>query len=160
LIADGDVLDLELQRHIENHDIIDFSADAAALLAEARSRITVGAGASLISSGNIVLHASAESSAVFTTNGTQLGITYASSSPTAEVIVENGALIQAGQDVAILAFAKNTLAVNTIVREEGTTANVSISYANAESVSHATVEAGATITAQNATVRAEMKIPS
>ena len=101
------------------------------------------------------MNADAQSSAAITTRSEYFGITYGSSSPTADVIVENGALIAAAGQVNLHASAENTLAVTTLVPQTGDIANLSVSYGKARSHSGVAVQSGATIDAASADVDAE-----
>ncbi|MCA9184769.1 MAG: VCBS repeat-containing protein, partial [Planctomycetales bacterium] len=109
----------------------------------------------IIADRDITMDADALSESQITTRNRYLGITYGSSAPTADIEVRNGTLLQAGRDVSVIAGAGNTLGVHTVVPAGGEIAHFSIAYGKARTHSRADVQAGATLLAQNATVRAD-----
>ena len=87
--------------------------------------------------------------------GDFLGGNYADSEPTANVSVGSGATITAGGSFDMEALVQNTVTLSTIVPTDASPGTISFSYEKARSTSTADVAAGATITAEDATVAAE-----
>ncbi|MEB3292084.1 MAG: DUF4347 domain-containing protein, partial [Synechococcales bacterium] len=141
---------------------------ATALRSEAIATLTLEAGAAITATNDVTMKSNARSNAQFTKVGGYLGITYASSTPTAKVILKGngtqGATIQAGNSFEMLAQTNNTLELATYVANVAVLASplqgalageLAISYAKAISTSTAEVQKGATVTALNAIIRAQ-----
>jgi hypothetical protein len=125
------------------------------VISKSLAQIRVGAGAHLEASGDVSLTADGVAEAQIITRNRYLGITYGSSSPTAKITLENGAALSAGGDVQILSTASNTLDVRTLVPASSEIAHFSISYGKARTNARADIQAGASVAARNATIRAE-----
>ena len=124
------------------------------MLAEATSTIVLQAGVIVQAARDVFLDADAVADTAITTRGKYLGITYGSSSPEATVTVGEAATVLAGRNFTAEATAENTLTIRTIVPQAGDVAGISVSYGNAVARSLAEIRPGATVNAQNVTVRA------
>jgi autotransporter-associated beta strand protein len=148
-------IESELGQQIDELDLIEFNAPAAAIFSDAEAAIRIAAGALLRADADIALDAHALAEASITTEGKYLGATFGSTNPTAIVEVAAGVTISAGGALSLLAHSDNTLDITTVVPAAGETANVSVSYGKADAVSKADVAAGASIEAATASIRAE-----
>ena len=96
---------------INEDELVEIAQLAAAVIAESRSAINVRAGARLNASRDVLLDADALADVNVSVQSPEpyLGVTYGSSSPTAEIVVEEGVVISAVEDVEVSAAAGNTL---------------------------------------------------
>lgn len=76
--------DTALRQPIDEATLVDFNTFAASVIAQADAELQVGPGATITAELDVTLKAYADSQAAFTTLGRYLGVTYASSSPTAD----------------------------------------------------------------------------
>ena len=101
---------------IDETDIVEVSGLAAGVLSQSLSKISILAGARIEADQGIVLDADALSESQITTRNRYVGVTYGSSSPTAEIVVENGAVLHAASgDLNVTADADNQLAIKAVV---------------------------------------------
>jgi hypothetical protein len=134
-----------------------FNTFAASVIATSAADILVGSGATLKAANAILLNANASSTAFITTLGRYLGVTYASSSPTASVVVAGGTsatTIDAGGAFAMDAVTNNAMNVQAFVPSIGDAANISVAYGKASSKSQSWLQSGATVNARSARVQA------
>lgn len=148
-------VDTELEHEVEEQDLVAVSQVAAAVLAGASAHVVLGEGARIDGTRDVVLEAEALADARIATSSRHFGLTYASTSPEARVIVDNGAQIVAGNLFGAEARASNTLDVATIVPQAGDALNVSIAYAKTDAVAETDIRSGARVTALDAVVLAE-----
>ncbi len=127
---------------------------AVAVVAESEARVTVGAGARIKASHDIVLDATAIAKAQITTKSSAWGVTYGSSSPTAIITVENGAFLSADNLFQMHATTNNDLNVLTFVPSLGESTNIAVSLGRARSTSRADIDMGAEIVAASADILA------
>ncbi len=146
-----------LALQINEDELVEIAQLAAAVIAESRSAINVRAGARLNASRDVLLDADALADVNVSVQSPEpyLGVTYGSSSPTAEIVVEEGVAISAVEDVEVSAAAGNTLSVSTAVPDASEIVHFSISYAKARTTSIVDLQAGSSVTAQNASFRAD-----
>jgi hypothetical protein len=92
-----------LEAQISTNELIAINGVAAAVISESRSAIKVRPGARLTATRDVFLHSDALAEAAITVDSPApyLGITYGSSSPTAEIEVDEGVVISAGEDVEV-----------------------------------------------------------
>ncbi|MHC4507326.1 MAG: FG-GAP-like repeat-containing protein, partial [Planctomycetota bacterium] len=151
-----DPLEVELRQAIEGSGIFDIApAEAAAVLSESMSTVTLGAGSRIRADQNVLLHADASSAAQLDTSGRYLGLSYASSAPTALVDMQNGASLVAGGHIQIESEADNDLDLRTQVPITGDVAGVSVSFGKTRTTARTEIEVGAILEANTATIRSE-----
>jgi hypothetical protein len=90
-----------------------FNYLATAVRAEATSRIDIGTNAQLLATGNLTLLSQASASAVTSTAGLIVGVTYASANADARTTLQSGASVVAGGTVTIASEVQNTLDAST-----------------------------------------------
>ncbi|HET9216574.1 MAG TPA: VCBS repeat-containing protein, partial [Terriglobia bacterium] len=142
----------ELKQLIDESDLVEFDVFGAAVYSESSSAITLHRGAAIQATRDVELDADAFSHASIITKGRFLGVTYASSSPTAQVTVNSGVEIIAGRDVDVTVDAQNVLDVVTVVPTLGDLANVSLSYGKARTKGSVDIAVGSSIAAENVTI--------
>ena len=152
----------ELDTTIDASDVFQVSGHAAAVISAADATVSIGQGPPLRAAHDVILHADAASSAQITTRSRYFGITYGSSSPTADVTVdvENGRDRGGSNNVDMQATsAENTLAITDLgaCKRGDVAGNISVSYGKARATHSGSVAVreGATITAQSATLDSE-----
>jgi len=128
---------------------------AIAVIVDARALTEIGDGAVLIADRDLAVEARAEVDLFLRTLGRHFGITFGSASPTADVIVGDGAKLSAGRAIDLHASTGNHLDVAAVVPSNGDIANVSLAFGRARGVSTTSVRPGARIEAVTVTVAAD-----
>ena len=136
-VSDGDLVDID-------------PAAVEGAYALATARIVIGDGALVHADRDILLSAHADSSAVRTTSGRYLSLSYANSRPMAEVAVHQGATLDAGRDVTASATTANLLDLRTEVSNAGDVVGFSLGFAKTRSIARTVVDVGAVVTAASA----------
>ncbi len=146
-----------------------FGAYAAGVVSSATATIDIQAGASIVTAGDVSIEAQAISEANATINGSFLGVTVATSTPTATVTLDGpsgsigGASISAGGNVSLQAYATNKLTAKLTLGGLSTetasrlpaTGDVGVAVGIANTTSTAQVDQGASIHAHDTTVLAQ-----
>ncbi|KPJ90450.1 MAG: hypothetical protein AMJ53_13520, partial [Gammaproteobacteria bacterium SG8_11] len=139
---------------IDNDGVVLSTDKAVGVVSEALAKIIIGHGADFNAVQDIYLQSHAISQTKVETYRSAFGVTYGNSSPTALVIVENGANLFAGGDFTMNALTNNELKVDTFVPSLGEKTNIAFSVGWARSISEADLQSGATVKAANATIEA------
>jgi FG-GAP-like repeat/FG-GAP repeat len=145
----------ELSYQANESAVLPFNLAVAAVLAQAKTEIAIGSGATINAAANVTLNSQAISSAQATVLGVFLGGGYADSEPTSNVSIGSGANITAGGVFDLESLTQNTVSLLTIVPTLASPGTVSFSYEKARSSSTADISAGATVTAGAATIHAQ-----
>ena len=128
---------------------------AIAVVAEATARVSVGAGATITASQDVTLDAHAFAKVDILTLTSFLGLTFGDASPTATVVIENGASITAANNFDAAATTDSFLKVTSFIPGVGVSYNIAGSGATLHANSLVDVDNGATIVAANADILAE-----
>ena len=149
-------VDPRLSRAASSGDNLDFSTDKAkAVVGEADSSILIGAGAVVLASHDVQLGALAKSNVEIITVRSGWGVTYGNSTARADVVIQNGATIVAGNWFNMEARSENTLNVLTFIPAVGESTNLALSLATGHSHSLAEIRSGAWVEAHHADVLAK-----
>ncbi|MGD8593542.1 MAG: VCBS repeat-containing protein, partial [Gammaproteobacteria bacterium] len=140
--------------NIDNDGVVLSTNKAVGVISESLAKIVIGHGADFNAVQDIYLQSHAISQTKVETYRSAFGVTYGNSSPTALVIVENGANLFAGGDFTMNALTNNELKVDTFVPSLGESTNIAFSVGWARSISEADLQSGATVKAANATIEA------
>ena len=141
---------------IDAGDLLDFSElSVEGVYGLASASIVVDDGAVIRAGRDIMLAATATSTATNTTSGRYLALSFASSEPTATVEVRQGVLLAAGRFVFATSAAHTTLDLRTDVSNAGDVVGFSLGFAKTETIALTHVDIGAEITAFTATIAAD-----
>ncbi|HZM80393.1 MAG TPA: FG-GAP-like repeat-containing protein, partial [Candidatus Limnocylindrales bacterium] len=132
-----------------------YQGRAIAVRAAAEARTTIGVGTIIIADRDLLLSARAEAELHLRTLGRHFGLTFGSTTPTADLAVGDGAALTAGRDLNLRASTDNRVEVVTVVPDGGDVAGVSVAFGQARGTSSASVRPGARLNAVNVVVAAE-----
>ncbi|HYD47153.1 MAG TPA: leukotoxin LktA family filamentous adhesin, partial [Terriglobales bacterium] len=139
----------ELTYEVDEDSVLNFASFAASVRSESTATITVDGGAVIEANDVLDVIAEAASTANVTTSGRYLGVTYASTTPTAEVDIASGAALTAGGDVQISGTAHGTLSGTVLIPGNGDFANITFGYGKARAISDVRIANGAAVTGAN-----------
>ena len=149
-------IDPELVNNVNVQDPLPYSTSLAMFVtAEATAGVSVGAGVTIAASDNVNLSAHANAKVDILTQSSFFGFTFGDASPTATVVIENGASITAAGDFDMAATTTSFLKVTSFIPGVGESTNLSGSGATLHANSLADINNGATIVATNVDVTAE-----